>query len=75
MKLRLHGVIWLPGVIWLIQIIDKIQFYLIFRHIMIDLDEIFLNILKIFLIEFKFMLLYYFYRIIPGHRITPGHLT
>ena len=36
---------------------------------MIDLDEIFLNILKIFLIEFKFIILY---RI---NRITPGHLT
>ena len=34
---------------------------------MIDLDEIFLNMLKIFLIEFKFLLLYYINWITPGH--------
>ena len=42
---------------------------------MIDLDEIFLNILKIFFIELKFILLYCINRVTPGHRITPGHFT
>ena len=41
---------------------------------MIDLDEIFVNILKIFLTELKFMLLYCINRITPGYRIAPGHL-
>ena len=36
---------------------------------MIDLDEIFLNMLKIFLIELKFILLYCIYRITTGHLI------
>ena len=40
---------------------------------MIDLDEIFLNILKICLIELKLILLYCISRITAGHRITPGH--
>ena len=37
---------------------------------MIDLDEIFLNILKIFLIELKVILLYCINRITPGHLIS-----
>ena len=41
---------------------------------MIDLDEIFLNILKKIIIEFNFILLYYINRIALGHRITPGHI-
>ena len=41
---------------------------------MIDLDEIFLNILQIFLVELKFIFLYCINRINSGHRITPGHL-
>ena len=39
-----------------------------------DLGEIFLNILKIFFIELKFIILYCIYQITPGYRITPGHL-
>ena len=42
---------------------------------MIDLDEIFLNILKILRIRLKFILFYCINQITPGHRITPGHLT
>ena len=34
---------------------------------MIDLDEIFLKMLKIFLTELKFILLYCINRITPGH--------
>ena len=37
---------------------------------MIDLDKIFLNILKTFLIELKFILLYCINRITPGHLNT-----
>ena len=40
---------------------------------MIDHDEIFLNILKMFLLELNFILLYCIYRITPGH-ITPHPL-
>ena len=41
---------------------------------MINLDEIFINLLSIFLIELKFLLLYCINRITPGHRITLDHL-
>ena len=41
---------------------------------MIDLDEVFLNILKIFLVELKCILIYCINRITPGHRKNPGHL-
>ena len=48
-------------------LVVDIKFLLSFGHIMIDLDKIFLNMLKIFLIEFKFILLYCINRITPGH--------
>ena len=55
-------------------LVVKIKLKLCFGHIMKDLDEIFLIILKMFIIELIFILLYCINRIIPGHRITPGHL-
>ena len=56
-KIYKYKVIRLPEVIQLIQIIWLLNLnFKCFWHIMIDLDEIFLNILKIFLIELKFIL-------------------
>ena len=63
--LKVNRVIRLPGVIQLIQIIWLLK--LNFGHIMIGLDEIFLNTFKIILIELKFILLYCINRINPGH--------
>ena len=58
-------------------LVVKIKFKLSFGHIMINLDEMFLTILEMFIIdviELKFILLYCINRITPGHRISPGHL-
>ena len=50
-------------------LVVKIKFELCFGHIMIDLDEIFLTILKMFIIKLKFTFLYFIYRITPGYLI------